>query len=197
MKNNNLYFSEIIESSLNNWIAQSWQWNKYPAHGSLVALDTLDKTFFAIVYNVRMGSTDPNRMPFTYQKTEEELLADYPHIFEFLKTTFDCLPIGYKEGNSIFHLLPPEPAKIHSFVRLMYNEEKAQFIKNFDFMPLIFNSKLLGDIDELLLAMIKDLKASGNFNESVMNNFIENFSLLSGNDYRRLKIFVRRAISLI
>lgn len=193
MKNKNLYFAEIVQSSLNNWIVQSWQWNNVPSFGSMVAIDTIDKTLFGAIYQVETGSSDPARTPFAYQKTEEELLADYPQIYEFLKTQFFCLPLGFKQQNQFLQLTPPEPAKIHSFVRFMTENEKIAFFHSSNFLSLIFNCPALTDIDELLIALLRDLKKDNLLNEASAEEFIESFSLISGNDYRRLKLFLRRA----
>ena len=77
-------FAEVIESSLNSFTAQSWQWDKFPAFGSLVQIKNGLSTIYAIVHQVQTGSMDPQRTPFTYQKTQEELMAEQPQIFAFL-----------------------------------------------------------------------------------------------------------------
>ena len=107
-------FAEVIESSLQGWLAQSWNWNCFPAFGSLVTIETKKRQLFGIVHQIQTGSMDPMRHPFPYQKTEEELLQEQPQIFEFLKTTFSCLTLGYSERERIIYLLAPEPPQIHS-----------------------------------------------------------------------------------
>src|SRR5688500_18584413 len=109
-------FAEVIESSLTGWLAQSWSWDTFPNFGSFVAIETKNRTVFGIVHQVQTGSMDPVRYPFPYQKTEEELLREQPQIFEFLKTTFSCITIGYQEKRIFSYLIAPEPPKIHSFV---------------------------------------------------------------------------------
>ncbi len=105
MKNTSLSpnkpFAEVIESSLHGWLAQSWQWDTFPSFGSIVTIQGKKRTHFGIVHQIQTGSMDPVRYPFPYQKTEEELLKEQPQIFEFLKTTFSCLIIGYQEKGSI------------------------------------------------------------------------------------------------
>lgn len=192
MKNKHHYFAEIVESSLAYWVGQSWQWNAYPTFGSMIAIDMLDKVFYAVVYDIKMGSSDPNRYPMTYQKTEQELLADYPHIFEFIKTNFYCLPIGYAQNGKNYHFLPVEPAKIHAFMRSMTDAEKKQFFCSVDFMPILFKTTLVADVDELMLALVRNLIEHDALSEERIHEFLENFSLMAGNDYRRLKIFAKR-----
>ena len=98
-------FAEIIESSLQTFLGQCWAWNKMPQFGSLVVVENGLKPIFGVVYQIQTGSMDPVRYPFPYQKTHEELLAQQPQIFEFLKTTFSCLSLGYqrKGQNPLFN----------------------------------------------------------------------------------------------
>src|SRR6478609_5317855 len=101
MKMNNNAFAEVIESSLQGFTAQCWQWDNSPTFGSMVTIAGKKRTLFGLVHQMHTGSTDPVRYPFAYQKTEEELLREQPQIFAFLKTSFMCLIIGYQEGGKI------------------------------------------------------------------------------------------------
>ena len=79
--NKRTYFAEIVESSLTNWTAQSWDWDMFPAFGTLVVVPENKRSLFGIVYQINTGSLEPGRYPFTYQKTQEELLKEQPQIF--------------------------------------------------------------------------------------------------------------------
>jgi len=195
---NNCHFSEIIESSLDQWKAQCWQWNKFPSFGSIVTIKSGIRTIFGIVHQIQMGSMDPTRYPFPYQKTEEELLKEQPQIFEFLKTTFSCVTMGYKEKGKIFYLLSPEPPKIHAFVAYAQGNESRQFFASEKYLNLLFGlSNQIFNLEELLLAMINQQIKLNIFSPEKINKFVETFSLLTGNDYRRLKLFLQRVEPLL
>ncbi|MCX5922904.1 MAG: hypothetical protein NTX86_06285 [Candidatus Dependentiae bacterium] len=197
MKNNNA-FAEIIESSLQGWLAQSWQWNQCPQFGSLVTVQTKKRTLFGIVHQVNTGSMEPMRYPFPYQKTEEELLRDQPQIFEFLKTTFSCLAIGYLEKGHIYYLATPEPPQIHSFVQSMDQETMKQFFAKPTYLHLLFgSSNQLFNLDDLLLILLKQQAELNIASANKITTFINTYSLLTGNDYRRLKLFLQRASDII
>jgi len=197
MKNNKA-FAEVIESSLQGWLAQSWQWNQFPTFGSLVAIETKKRTLFGVVHQVQTGSMEPMRYPFPYQKTQEELMRDQPQIFEFLKTTFSCLTLGYQEKGSMYYLTAPEPPPIHSFVMPMDQETARQFFCNPTYLHVIFGSaNQLFNLDELLLALLKHQREVEVFSEKKINAFINAYSLLTGNDYRRLKLFLQRVEHII
>lgn len=194
-------FAEIIESSLSKFKAQTWKWDNFPEYGSLITITNNATKIFAIVYNIETGSIDPTRTPFAYQKTEEELLKEQPHIFEFLTTNFSCLSLGYSENidtSNIIYQIAPKPPKIHSFVSYATKAEVKLFFSNPQFLQLIFNYKnQLGSIDELLLAILKKLTDNDMLNYYQLSNFIETINILTGNDYRLLKLFLQRVQPII
>ena len=191
-------FGEVIESSLNIWRAQTWQWNNIPKYGNLVKTINHEKTIFSIIHNIQTGSIDKNRIVTPYQKTEEELKIEQPQIFEFLHTTFSCLTLGYIENNKTIYQLAPEPPKIHSFVYIANNEEIKNFFSNEQYLHVLFCfSNLIFSIDELLLSLLKNLSDLNVLKEENMIKFIETFSILTRNDYRRLKLFLQRAQTII
>lgn len=193
MKEKTKAFAEVIESSLHGWLAQSWQWDLSPEFGSLIAIEEKERTLFGIVHQVQTGSMDPVRYPFPYQKTEEELLREQPQIFEFLKTTFSCLTIGYRHKEKIFYLLAPQPPKIHSFVSPVNQEISKQFFSKDNYLQGLFSlADHVFNLDELLLALLKQQVTLTLLTEKKVQTFMQTYSLLTGNDYRRIKLFLQR-----
>ncbi len=194
MTTNNKPFAEIIESSLHGFLAQTWQWDMFPAFGSLVSIEQKDRILIGIVYQVRTGSMDPMRYPFTYQKTEKELLEEQPQIFEFLKTTFSCLIAGYSEKDRMHYQLAPHPAKIHAFVQPAPAILSKQFFASDQYLhTLVAQASLIGNIDELLLRLLAHQAEQKILSQDKLNPFLLTYSLLTGNDYRRIKLFLQRA----
>jgi hypothetical protein len=186
-------FAEVIESSLDSWLVQSWEWDNFPAFGSLVIIENNHSLLFGIVHEVKTGSMDPNRYPFAYQKTEEELRREQPQIFEFLKTTFSCITLGYKENGKLYYHKAPKPPKIHAFVRQASKEELQEFLSDERYLHSLFSSSgTILNIDELLLALLRTIEKAELLSDKKITMFIEQFSLLTGNDYRRLKLFMQR-----
>ncbi len=190
-------FAEVIESSLQGFLAQSWEWNRFPQFGSMVTVTTESRTLCGVVHQVQTGSMDPVRYPFAYKKTEAELMAEQPHIFEFLKTTFRVLIIGYKEKSYFFYLSPPEPAKIHAFICPMEQQLAHDFFSNNNYLSSLFSSQAeLFNLDELILALIKYQRAINILDKKELMQTIGNLRLLIGNDYRRMKILLQRVNSV-
>ena len=195
--NKNLSFAEITQSSLQLFTAQSWQWNDFPAFGSLVTVQAKNRTLFGIVYEIQTGSSDPHRFPFTYKKTEEELRAEQPQIFEFMQTSFSCLAVGFLENNQLFYQIPPEPPQMHAFISHATDKEIAYFFSSCAYLHLIFCANLPVSIDELLLSFLRTQAELKLLTNRSCIEFIETIQLISGDDYRRLKILIHRSESIL
>ena len=190
-------FSEVIESNLHGFLAQSWQWNTFPAFGSLVTIEDKKRIIFGIVYQVQTGSMDPVRYPFPYQKTYDELIKEQPQIFEFLKTTFSCVTVGFADRGSIFYQLPPEPANIHAFVGTASSELSKQFFYQNNYLHMLFAAVQITNLDELLLAILRQHATLGILKKEKIGAFMNIYSLLTANDYRRMKLFLQRVEPMI
>lgn len=188
-------FAEIIKSSLYQWQGCCWEWDAAPAFGSLVTIETSEKILFGIVFQVETGSKDPARIAYAYKKSHAELKRDQPQIFEFLQTTFLCLPLGYKDKKncSSIYQIPPEPPSIHAFIASATEEVMAEFFGNSSYLYVLFGlSSSIAYLDELLLALLKRQADSGLLTEEKVLYFIQTFSVLTGNNYQRLKLFLQR-----
>ena len=151
-----------------------------------------------VVYHIQTGSMDPQRYPFTYQKTEEELINEQPQIFTFLKTTFSCLILGYREKGALHYTVSPEPPKIHAFVHNADQDTLKTFFYHDLYMHILFNAtQYIQNLDELLLALLKQQKGIGILSQEKLHQIINTFCLLTGNDYRRLKLFLQRVQALV
>ncbi len=192
------YFAEIIESSLWDCTAQSWQFNQAPAYGSLLVIEDQAVKYFGFVCQISTGSLDAVRLPVAYQKTEQELQQEMPQIFEFLKTTFVCLLVGHQEQvdlreSKIIYTAPAVPPKVHMFVRAATESELKLFFESYQFLHLLFSraNQINNQIDELLLAIFQRAKAKLNLIPK-LDEFTELFALLVGRDYQRLRLFFGR-----
>ncbi len=189
---NNKPFAEVIESSLQHWLAQSWQWDHFPSFGSLVAIEQKPSTLIGIVSDIKTGSMDPGRYPYPYKKTQEELLKDQPQIFEFLKTTFSCIALAHYHKGRLYHTPPPQPAKIHAFVAPLAPDLLKRFFSSHHFLHTLF-AQCTDQVDRLLIALLAQQKEHALLKQETFHLFMQSYSLLTGNDYRRIKLFVQQA----
>lgn len=191
-------FAEIVESSLNSWRAQCWKWDIMPSYGSIVTVKTNSRTLFGLVHDTTTASADTHRTVFTYKKTEEELERDHPHIFEFLHTTFQCITLGYREKEHIIYQPAPEPPKIHAFVMPVDRADLQKLCAHEQYLHTLFShAQNVFSLDDLVLALMKQLADQDLLSDERFSRIIKTFSLLTGNDYRRLKLFLQRAQTML
>ena len=191
-------FAEVTESSISSWRAQCWQWDVLPAHGSLLAVQQGTRTIYGIVHGITTGPLDAQRTVFAYKKTEEQLKQEHPHIFELLASTISCITLGYKEDTLVRYQMAPVPPKIHAFVTSPSEQELQLFFKDEQYLHTLFaHADTLVSLDDLLLALIEQMIRSNSISKQGFARFINTFSLLTANDYRRLKLFLQRVQPLI
>lgn len=196
MQHNN-HFAEVIESSYTGFLAQSWAWDSVPRFGSLVTVEQGAHTLIAIVYQAHTGSMEAGRFPFAYQKTEQELRDQQPQIFEFLKTTFYCLTLGYLRGIQLACMTAPEPPKIHAFVQPADKKISKRVLQTADYLPMLFGATALSsNLDELLLALLDQQKELELLDTAAIHQFMRAYALLANNEYRRIKLFLQRVQQL-
>ena len=191
-------FGEIIESSLTEWKIHCWRWDATPAFASPVIVTRDALTLFGIVFHVQTGSIEPGRSPFAYQKTEEELMRDQPHIFSLLQTTCRCAVIGYAEHEKNYHQIPSHPPKIHAFVRLASDEELKRIFSGTAYAYMLFNNETLAPLHrELMLALFKQLRGKKLLTDAHIRECIHVFSMALRHDYRTLKMFLQRLEAML
>ncbi len=187
------FFAEVIEGALSSFKVLCWEWNNCAPFGAIVIAEKDSLALFGIVSSITTGSSDPTRQPFAYQKTEKELLRDHPHIFEFLQTTFTCKIIGFKQDSKNFKAqLPPQPAGIHTFVRLATAEEQALVFQTDTFLYLLCSELPPTVADELILAVVRHKTEITPLSNNELTALTQNFASLVDNDYQRLKLFLKR-----
>jgi hypothetical protein len=196
-QSNNNFFAEILESNITTWQAQCWQWNHIPEFGSLVTIGSGNKKLFGIIYDITTGPIDPIRQPVPYQKTEAELVAEQPQIFEFLKTSFTCIAVGYEENNKIYYTIPAQPPKMHAFIAHATEQEYTKYFQSNDFLYLLFTSSLPIHKEELLLAIIHHQVQQKSLTKEGFDHFIKTFFMMNKNNYLQTKAFISRIQNLI
>jgi hypothetical protein len=183
------WIAEVVESSTTQLVAECRRLHEAPPFGALVRVPSGDLTVFGLVTNVATRSLEPNRRPTAYGKSEAELQAEHPQIFELLKTEIEALLLGYADGPRQYQLLPPQPPRIHSFVYECDPEEVRAFTTPLDFLRLIFSSGRT-NTDELLIAAARTAVAV--HPPPYLVSVGQELARLLKDDYDRLSATLRR-----
>ncbi|MCK5381011.1 MAG: hypothetical protein KAJ81_06035, partial [Candidatus Latescibacteria bacterium] len=108
-----------------------------------------------------------------------------------LKTEFEAQVIGYVDSPAIRQTLPPQPPRIHTFVRPCSTEETKRFTDHWDFLRSILTSK--APPDELIIAAVRNAFEAHNHDMAYLVQTGKELSRLIRDDYDRLHSIIRRA----
>ena len=151
---------EVIEASTTDFVAQCYELYQLPPLGSLVKTRDSSVELYGIVYNAATTSLEPGRRPIARGKneqSEEEIYRSSPQLLKLLKSEFGAVVVGHRQGDKLYHHLPPQPARIHSFVYLCPPEEVKEFGQSFDFLNIILNARLPVPTEELVAASLRQM----------------------------------------
>jgi len=193
------YFGEVIESSITEFVFQTWHWKTRCPFGSVVLVENQHELIYGLVYQIKTGSDEPGRQPYIYQKSLSELEKEQPHIFSFLKTTVSAIPFGYKFQGGLIPELPQNPCLIHAFVRFPEDSEVITLLTtHYSYVQNLFALQLnLFNIDALLYSLLCYQKNIDALFEVNVAKFLSAYSSAIGNDYRRLHFFVQKVSLLL
>lgn len=187
------YIAEVIESSTTEFAAQTRELHGSPPFGAFVKVGS-SISIVAMIYHISTGSTELNRRPIAYGKTEEELRNEQPQIFELLRTEIKAKVVGYCENSSVRQVLPPQPPRLHSFVYACTAEEIREFTGSFDYFRTL--AGIGGTLaDELLIAAVhQTCQAHNEAARQILVRVGKELARLLRDDYDRLESILRRIV---
>jgi hypothetical protein len=191
MTKSNNKIAEVIEAGTAQFAAQCYELYEIPPLGSLVRTGDI----YGIVAGASTASLEPNRRPIARGKDEASEEAVYqasPQLLKLLRSEFEAVVIGYRDGESIRRHLPPRPARIHGFVYLCQPDEAREFARGLDFLPVLLGAALPVPCEELIAAALREMaRAQEDPRAFLVAAGKELASLLSG-DFVRLKNILGR-----
>jgi hypothetical protein len=183
---------EVVESSTTTLVAEARRLHGAPDFGAFMRIESDGRQLVGVVHNASTQSSEPNRRPMAYGKTEAELRREQPQIFELLRTQFEVFVLGYLDGTNMVHLFPPQPARIHSFVFPCLPEQVRIVTEDPQFLRSLLEAPGL-PTDELLLATLRHaLGERQGTTRQYLGLMGSELSRLLRDDYDRLSSLVRR-----
>lgn len=156
--------AEVIESSTRQFTAEVYPDADAPPFGSWVEVRPRGgATLFALVSHVEHSSRDTSRRPRAYGRDEDELRREMPQVHEMLCTTFRAQVLAFRraEGERVRQTLPPQPARIHDFVRPCEDESVCALGAPYDFLrTLVQSPDPAVPVDDLLVAALQQVHAA-------------------------------------
>ncbi len=184
---------EIIEASTGEFTAQCYELHQPPPFGSLVNTREGEIEIYGVVCSAETTSIEPGRRPIARgreEAEEEDIYRSSPQLAKLLRTDFDALVVGHKEGQKLHHYLPPRPARIHSFVYLCDAEEVEKFSQSFDFLSILVGAG--GQADELIAASLRHAAGAHQDPRAFLIRAGKELAVLLGGETNRLNNILRR-----
>jgi len=184
---------EVIQASTGEFTAQCYELHRPPPFGSLVKTREGEVEIYGVVSRAETTSIEPGRRPIARgreEKEEEDIYRASPQLEKLLRTDFDALVVGHREGEKLHHYLPPRPARIHSFVYLCDREEAVQFSQSLDFLSILVGAG--GQADELIAASLRHVAAAQPDPQDFLIRAGKELAVLLGGETNRLNTILRR-----
>ena len=149
---------EVVQASTSQFQAECYELHGSPPFGSLVKTGDRLIDVYAVVYNAATTSIEPGRHPIARGRdeiAEEDIYRANPQLAKLLRTEFEALVVGHREAGCLRHYLPPQPARIHSFVYVCEPDEVREFSRSFDFLRLLLDARVPASAEELVAACLR------------------------------------------
>jgi hypothetical protein len=185
---------EVIEASTTGFSAQCYQLYQIPPLGSLVKSGD-DDAIYGIVANAATTSLEPGRKPIARGQDEKDEAAIYsssPQLAKLLRSQFEAAVVGYREGDRLYQRLPPQPARLHSFVYQCSDQEVAEFGQSFEFLSILLNARLPVPAEELVGAALRRMSRAHKDPSAFLVAAGKELAGLLSDDYARLKNILGR-----
>lgn len=186
---------EVIEAHTADFTAQCYELYQSPPLGSLVRVGGGGTEIYGVVCQVTTSSFEPGRRPIARGKDEASVEAVYqanPQLVKLLRSEFEVLVAGHKDGDRLHHYLPPHPARIHDFVYQCAPEEVAAFSASFGFLNILVHTALPVATDEIIGAVLRRMSRVHDDPRAFLVAAGKELALLLSSDFGRLKAVLGR-----
>jgi hypothetical protein len=186
---------EVIEASTTDFVAQCYELYQIPPLGSLVKTRDPPMELYGLVCNAATTSLEPGRRPIARGKdeaSEEDIYRSNPQLLKLLKSEFSALVVGHRQGDKLYHHLPPQPARIHSFVYQCSPDEVKEFSQSFDFLNILINAHLPVPTEELISASLRQMSQAYEDRRAFLVAAGKELAILLGSNLSQLKAILGR-----
>ena len=154
---------EVVATSIAEFEAQSVTLHQIPPLGALVRVRVDGGgAIYGVVAGAQTVGVDAGVRPVPRGRDgceDAEIYRDNPDLAYVLRTSFQCLVVGYGVGGAIYYHLPAAPAPIHYSVLACPPNECEQFSASLAYFRVILAARN-APIEEVLAAHIRFLASS-------------------------------------
>lgn len=183
--------AEVIEAATAQFSAQCYELYALPPLGSLVKTGNI----YGVVCHAETVGLEPGRSPIARGKdevSEEGVYQSSPQLTRLLRSDFKVAVTGYRDGENIYHYLPPQPARIHGFVYLCQPDEISEFSRQFGFLNILISAPLPLPTEELIAATLRQMGQAQEDSRAFLVAAGKELANLLSSDFIRLKKILGR-----
>jgi hypothetical protein len=187
--------AEIVEASTTEFTAQCYELYQFPPLGALVKTVEGTVEIYGITCNATTSGIEPGRRPVARGKnetTEEGVYSSNPQLTKLLRSEFNALVVGYRQEDKMYHYLPPNPARIHSFVFVCSPEEIRDFSRSFAFLNVLLNTRMPIPIEEVTGSALSQFSQAHEDSRGFLVAAGRELAVILGDDFNRLRIILDR-----
>ena len=152
-----------------------------------------DVDIYAVVLHASTSGIEPGRRPIARGRgdiEEADIYRSNPQLEKLLRTEFQALVIGHRDGGRFNHYLPPRPARIHSFVYACDVDDVAAFNDSFDYLSTLVSGN--ESSDDLVAAVLRNAAAAHDSPRDFLVRAGKELATLLVNDTARLNAILRK-----
>jgi hypothetical protein len=186
---------EVIDASTIDFVAQCYELYQSSPLGSLVKTRDEQVELYGIVYHAATVGFETGRRPIARGKdevTEEAIYQSSPQLLKLLRSEFGALVVGHRQGDKLYHYLPPKPARIHAFVYLCPPEEVKEFSQSLAFLNILINTRLQVSAEELTSACLRQMSQVYEDRNAFLVAAGKELAVLLSGQFNQLKAILER-----
>jgi hypothetical protein len=182
---------EVAQASTTRFRAIASKVFEPPRFGSFVKVASTGGLIYGVVASVETASFDSARRAMAFGMPWEQLVREQPQLVELIQTEFDTVVIGYGEGDTLHHFLPPYPPRLHDFVSGCTPTEVAAITDSMEFVRTLAGTRD-GSVHELVSAAIREASIARGRDETFVSEAARAVAELFKDDYDLAMSIVRR-----
>ncbi len=183
--------AEVIEAGTARFVAQCYELYEIPPLGSLVRTGDI----YGIVAGASTASLEPNRRPIARgrdEASEEAVYQSSPQLLKLMRSEFEVIVVGYRDGEHVRQYLPPQPARIHGFVYLCQPDEVREFSRQYSFLSILLNAAGPTPSEEIIAAALRQMSLAQEDSHVFLVAAGKELATLLSGDFVRLKNILGR-----
>jgi hypothetical protein len=200
-----LVVGEVVETSLTQYIAQTYVLDESPPFGGLVKVRDRGGRceIFGVVHHIATGGIDPGRRAVARGKSEqpardEQVYSENPQLNRLLRTEFGVTVLGCRKINSageigkMAYIFPDYPPPLHYGVSLCATSTLIEFTEESRYLRTLLEAKD-APVEELIAAVLrKGAEARGAWGRDWLVESGRYLARLLKEDYDRLRLILEK-----